>query len=410
MNADNISAFFDDWASNFTDNTQSENVTVVPTVIRGSKQIADGICSHFFMGPRSRNVSPAIDWVRSIEFHILLPTIAVLGFVGNAINLIVLRSFTGRTFFYLFWLAVSDLGTMIFDSLFSLSFSIAPTNSLMAFLQCHMVPAGAGISLTCSNFIVVVLTVDRFRAVCYPIETRAKENNSRPRLKVLLCFVSALVVFGPNTYRRRVEAVVFDLGERSTMTTLCYVCQRRRFSNNTLITFYRILLAVFSKIIPVMIVATVNISIVVGLTRHQSERSANLHLGPLRQETAEDRLKKLILTITTIFVICLVPIAFRQLYYRQEPNTLGFAVFKALSLVMIHLNTACNFYVYCFYSEAIRNQLRKISGHLLNTAKKNLTRTTTILSSTSPSTPSSPGTPDTAISFISFDPSVDSKL
>lgn len=396
--------------ANFSAQTLAFNATLASNVILTSKDTADHFCSHFYTGPTAKFTSPGIDFVRNLEFHFILPAVAVLGLVGNTINLFVLRSFTGRTFFYLFWLAVSDLSTMFFDSLFSLGYSRAPNNPIIAFLQCHFVPGGAGALLTCSNFIVVVLTVDRFRAVCYPIETRAKQKNSHAGLKVFLCFISALIVFSPIMYLWEVKSVVVELGANQDRTTLCYLCQRRKFSNRALISYYGIVLAVFSKIIPILIVASINIAIVVGLNKHQTERSITLQIGPVSRESAEDRLKVLIMTITTVFIVCLTPLAIRQLFFRREPRTLEFAIFKAVSLVMIHLNTACNFYVYCFCSEAIRNRLREICRRFLTSAKRRLAGKPALTASTTPSTPSTPGTPNTGISMISLDPFTDSKL
>ena len=218
----------------FTERTRSENLTLASEVITISIELAAHFCSHFYSGPKNKEVSPEIELVRTVEFNILLPAIAVLGLVGNTINLFVLRSFNGPTFFYLFWLAVSDLGTMIFDSLFAFGYSRAPNNFIVALLQCHVVPGGAGILLTCSNFIVVVLTVDRFRAVLYPIETRAVRNRCHPGWKVSLCLVSAFVVFSPITYFWEVQAVTED----SDSAIMCYLCQRRNFSTKTLISYY----------------------------------------------------------------------------------------------------------------------------------------------------------------------------
>ncbi|XP_003744487.2 trace amine-associated receptor 1-like [Galendromus occidentalis] len=233
----------------------------------------------------------------------------------------------------------------------------APVVHDWAYLFCNVTPATSGWLVATSSYIVLVITVERFYAVCFPMQSRTNSEGFNPTLVSAICLILGFITFYPSRYILMTQTV--GLQTESDFTPICYVCKYVKV-DGFLYVYYKIR-GTLTRTLPTIIVAFLNTCTVISLRRHQHNRSSTLNQQPGAQEQAEDRIKLIIMSITTIFVLCYTPTCIKDIF--APPNgasSLWYETFRLGALLLLHVNTACNFYVYCMCSPAIRQELRKV--------------------------------------------------
>lgn len=314
-------------------------------------------CGHFWALGEFPQLSPQVETIKTVTYHYVLPVIIVFGIVGNLINVLILRYFTGKTFAYLFWLAVSDLAALTVATCWVYRVSSSPLSILDAYITCHILHEAVHMFCASSAFIVVTLTIIRFCAVCFPISSAfSAKNHSRTKLIIALCFAFAFILYVPMSFLYKIETIIFH--NETSQTTICHVCKFSELNDHNFGRVYVTVRETISRIFPVIIVALLNICIIIALVRYQ-ERRASLGCSSDRKKQAEEkRLMALLKAVMIIFLICTTPIAILQkTLVASQIDDFAYELFRAAANILVMLNTAMNFYLYCFYSAAIRQRL-----------------------------------------------------
>ncbi|MEE6516717.1 hypothetical protein FKM82_026402 [Ascaphus truei] len=263
-----------------------------------------------------------------------------LGLPVNALTAVALSRLASRTkkssYFYLLALTTSDILTQIFIIFvgFILQTAILHREVPIAFV--HMVSVLEFSSNHASIWITVILTVDRYVALCHPLQYRALSYPERTRRVIASVFLSAFVTGIPFYWWSDVWR---DPGSPGVLDRIL------KWVHCFMIYF-----------IPCTIFLLTNSVIIHRLRRKTESKRYQLRLG---KTTA------ILMGITTVFAVLWAPrtIVIIIHMYVSSVNT-DWKVHLAMDVgnMLALLNTAVNFFLYCFVSRHFRDTVREVLG------------------------------------------------
>ncbi|XP_030062732.1 G protein-coupled receptor 142 [Microcaecilia unicolor] len=271
-----------------------------------------------------------------IYYSILL----CLGLPVNVLTAIALSRLFTKTqkssYCYLLALTTSDILTQIFIVFvgFILQTAILHRKVPDAFIQTVSILEFG--SNHASIWITVVLTVDRYVALCHPLQYRRLSYPERTKKIILLVFLAALITGIPfywwsDVWRNPNPPNTLD---KILMWVHCFIIY----------------------FIPCTVFLITNSVIIENLRKSKKCNDYQLHVG---KTTA------ILLAITTVFAILWAPRTFTIIYhmyvstvYKDWRVHLAMDVSNMLAL----LNTAVNFFLYCFVSQQFRAMVWEVLG------------------------------------------------
>ena len=302
--------------------------------------------------------------------------ITIDGILGNILGFIVLgKNPSTSTFLILRSLAVADslflVGSLIYHSLKTIypytggpmwyyHYVIFPT------IQPYVLPCWYVIQ-TASVWLVVLVTVHRFIAVCYPLHAQRLTVSSAKK-QIAVTWVASAVYTLPRFFEyrsREVKSTCFN-------KTIVHRYGTPLFKDHTYQMVYGVAgYTVIIFIIPLTVLIILNAKLTIALARANRKRktisTASMNRNALQTNTtknygkSEDKDNKLTLTIIIIiilFIILIFPDLVLQVIWRlsdDEQLRHDFAIFSNLFLVA---NSSLNFVVYCAIGQKFRQDLR----------------------------------------------------
>lgn len=173
---------------------------------------------------------------------VTLSAIFVLIVIGNSavlLALIMSKIKLRRMYFFLFHLSLADLITAMFNVFPQLIWEI--THSFYGgTLLCKIVKYLQLLGPYLSSFTLCATAIDRYQAICYPLESRSKLNRSS--LKVTIAWIISLIFCIP-------QAIIFSYREISPNQFNCWAKFIQPWGERIYVTWY----AVSSFFIPFII-------------------------------------------------------------------------------------------------------------------------------------------------------------
>lgn len=320
-----------------------------------------------------------IDIRRICEVWLSIP-IAVGGIVGNVLSLIVLCHHKQilTTTLVLQALAIADTLVLVF-TLFLRSFryvGIPGYDEMLPYVFPWAFPTMYQIRLV-DTWLTVLLTVDRYIAVCHPLHAQHLCTIRRTYV-IIIVTVAAVTLFCVPRYfeYERVDKSVAPTGFRATalMANQAYAI------GYGIIAFF-----VVMYLVPMTMLTVLNGWILVALRRSQNMRNSTLGVhqgastasgasgarraGNSSSAAASTRTVTLIaMTIVLICIVCNVTAMAAHIIYSLTTafrQKLGFLEHYRRHLanysnVLITLNSAINFVVYCAFSRKFRNVFMRV--------------------------------------------------
>lgn len=327
----------------------------------------------------------------STLYDTIFQIVLVLGLVGNSINLAVLSrpSLRGVTYVYLFWLAISDFAYLAVNVAVYVVEWFDPellfTYGVM-FAMCHFTFALSNMFATSSAFIVTVLTIDRHRAVSEPLRPKNKVIRRRPAITIACAIALAVVLYVPVTFQTMLQASVLtrvvsleEGGGSANHSETLYSCKISPVTDLAAFKVYVYCREIISRVAPIVLVTLLNVRIILALKRHQQDRE-DLACSAERERVVEERrLVKLLIAIVLMFLVCTTPQMLSWMLVSKDAieTSALFNVFDSISDLLIAVNAASNFYLYCFCSKAVRRvflQMLRSAGRLFPTHLTDLSR------------------------------------
>ena len=144
------------------------------------------------------------DEYRCVSYWFVCPILLILGICGSGANLAIMTGpgFSGPTFFFLRALSLSDLLYLFFAigyfiEIMMLQESHENYPNIYYLTYWDVVICNTFIST--SGFIIILLTIDRYRCICQP----TLPPSSHPRLKTLLALAISFVMQLPRFMEER---------------------------------------------------------------------------------------------------------------------------------------------------------------------------------------------------------------
>lgn len=300
--------------------------------------------------------------------------IIVAGVTGNfLVSLIIYRNKKMRTSANYFILNMS-----VSDILFL--FILMPRKILESFvgfrgwlltgtageISCKFVYYFQDISVAVSIESIVILAVDRFMAVMFPM--RAGVIMSRARKFIIpSTWIFGMVLHAPYFY-------TFKLNKDSTGQTYCDYSWQPGFDHIKTERIYSIVIFTLLTLLPVSIITTLYTTIVVTLNRRKlppGEMSASRRgRRQLKERQRQNRnVSKMVVAVVVVFIFFWAPIntyTFLNLFVWEDQLTCEVKMFRFVALLIAFSNSAVNPTIYFIFSENYRQGIKTIFCRDLN--------------------------------------------
>lgn len=315
-----------------------------------------------------------VKFLKIFTYKIWLPSLIVVGLLGNILNLITLRSPTLQNvpFMYIRAIAVFDLLSLLLVGLAcSRLWQTKPMFSFaFTYYQAHIERPLINVLLTASLFTALILTVERYYLICKPHNVRrtvAVNPRLAAKLYIFSCALTSSLLHIPMLFEKIPQCSREE----------CTVRDNRHFTP-TLLRVSKLTREFVCRVFPVLLLAILNAIIVRTLQRlKQRRRQMTLKFNTLNNlaprhssiETSQEisrhkkrsnsylgsftekRLTTMMMAITVIYVIGNVPQSISMIL---NDDTRGedfvYQLFRAFANSMEICHHCLNFYIFCLTS------------------------------------------------------------
>ena len=314
-----------------------------------------------------------------IEFvctRVLQPIITILGIAGNALSLVVFSNPKSKIRFstkvYLKALCAADfiyLTLSLYDHLVEYTFHINPRtlSQITAYGVKYVRPFTMCFAGT-SSFIVVVISIERLTAICFPLWAGSSGFNRYPGLPI---GIAALL----NVTVATISILCFqpvEYYDPSTNQMLWRIVRTPFAQNGNFLKIFGIVAEVVYRLVAVILVMACNMCTVVTLYI-ASKRRKKLTQGVVPStSSSESQATRMLLGVAFLFLFCVLPSFTRSLLGFLHPEWKLAFLYRGISEVvnvLTKINSAANLVVYVLASASFRSSLINIICHRETPAK-----------------------------------------
>ena len=310
--------------------------------------------------------------------------VAIFGILGNVLSIIVLsnKRMMSSTSCYLIALAIFDTIVLISLVLF---FSLPTIRKLESYLRIYpyfhpFAYPIALISQTCSIYTTVGFTVERYIAVCHPLKAAKMCTISRARKAVLFILLASVIYNIPRMLEHR---LVHEWDPINNVTTV-HTRTTALGENTTFRHVYFLYMHMcVMLIVPFAVLAVLNLMLIRAVK--QSEKTQGRITNRTRRE---NNLTVMLISVVVVFLLCQVPSIIDNVFTAtlsvELHNTPPFIKLYCIGTLMVILNSAINFYLYCVFGQKFRRVFCRIfCVYYLKATSTLLEQDTLLLHSTS---------------------------
>ncbi|CAG2252830.1 putative G-protein coupled receptor B0563.6 [Mytilus galloprovincialis] len=314
--------------------------------------------------------------VGKICYKYIGPIICAIGILCNIMNLLVLtqRQLKESPYTYLTGLALTDLGALTFSFIFMVG-SYQRKEYFWKFYDAYIYLPLVNVCTNSSVWITVVLTIERFLFVRYPLWAKAMCDRASAKMKNALIISIMFVINIPHFLLLRVEPIANTTDQYTRVST------DFRHSEH----YYRIrwFYSIIIHFVPLIILSTANAYLVYAVMRARKEREI-LQIRNNKEATwyrEQVRLTVTLISIVCLFIVCIIPSAFSNkriayaLFGGDQPlshfaMSNFYLILQYVANVLVWCNLSLNFVFYC----AINKKFRYVMRWMVQRWIKNLRR------------------------------------
>uniref|UniRef100_A0A183BL20 G_PROTEIN_RECEP_F1_2 domain-containing protein n=1 Tax=Globodera pallida TaxID=36090 RepID=A0A183BL20_GLOPA len=317
-------------------------------------------------GTEQENVS-RLNWLIYIY---IAPLIIGIGVVGDLLTVVTLTHPSLKRkdiYIFLTFLAVIDLLaqlSVIPPILWILDYRFCSRPA--AIYYAHIAFPLANALMGASVWVVVLLTLYQFRAVCYPLRSSTAQMDRRfVYCLFTLAFLANFCIYAPWALKR----VIYKIPPGILRCSLV-ICDRPM--DTPWFHIYEWVREFLTRLLPFVLIAYFNVNILITYRSNKKDRlslsSQSFHRKAVveKSEKEEKRLFTVLFAITIIFFLCTIPAAPVTIFISdQQSQSLPFQIFRSASNLLEITKFALNFYLYCLINPDIRRvclQVLKCSG------------------------------------------------
>ncbi|XP_064598846.1 G-protein coupled receptor daf-37-like [Liolophura sinensis] len=300
-----------------------------------------------------------------VLWGVVLPIIGVLGLICNTLTFMVLRRHSLNSTFLVFLrvLVISDILVVVLvpahstiETYLAFSFSskfiyFKDKTTAFVLLCLHYL---ASTSFTWNVWLSVVITVDRFISLCFPL--RASSIRSTHYARRTIVFTTVFVVAFRIPYY--LTTTVISCGIPG-----CYMYSFTRIGEMQWNTVYRKWpTSLVNFIVPLCLLFALNACILYKLNQFASKRKMMISGAQEDLNSVSHRKERewnlAVALVITVFVVCQTPV-FVEDFFWFDNDTLG-QVFVFSVNILIVLNSSVNIFIYTAMGKSFRKELMQL--------------------------------------------------
>lgn len=313
------------------------------------------------------NPSPAINqttgkcweydtpWQDAFDFYmsgIVLNLVGIVGLLGNILSMIILSRPHMRSSinYLLIGLARSDTILIITSILLFGLRSIYPYTGYMFYYYYFVMPQIvpvlfplASAAQTASSYLTLMVSLERYVAVCHPLRARALCTYGRSKYYVIFC-ASVAILFN---FIRLWEVQVVEYESPSLGLVYCAVPSKLRQSEEYITIYVHWCYLIVNEFIPFFGLTVFNVLIYLQVRKANRERQ---RLS--RSEKREIGLATMLLFVVIVFFVCnclALVINIHEAFYGATDDDL-----IVVSNLLVTLNSSVNFIIYVIFGEKFK--------------------------------------------------------
>ncbi|CAH1778826.1 unnamed protein product [Owenia fusiformis] len=301
-----------------------------------------------------------IEEFERVVFTFINPCICIFGIICNIFNLLVLtrKRLHESPYSYLTGLAVADLSTLTLTFIHG-TFSRASDDTSYEWkvFDVKVYFPLANMTSTTGIFITVVLTLERFIFVRYPLHAKDICTKTIAQRAIIITYLVACLINIPLFFCMDVE--------NKPNSTVKYQYASTAFEQSSIyhgITWFHVTTI---QLIPIFILGILNICLIIIVWRAQTRRESlkpKMSSSTEYQTRDQKRLTVTLISIVILFLICFTPSVIanrhiaRGIFGKGESynNFVGSTFFRALAIVsniLVNINQSLNFILYCVFNQ-----------------------------------------------------------
>ncbi|CAB3375347.1 Hypothetical predicted protein [Cloeon dipterum] len=296
-------------------------------------------------------LTPAMAEVVSILVPILFGIIIVIGLIGNALVVVVVSAnaqMRSTTNLLIINLAVADLLFIIFCVPFTASDYIL-TYWPFGDVWCSVVQYLIVVTAYASVYTLVLMTVDRFLAVVYPIKSMSVRTERHAVMAIAVLWVLIVTSAVPVYYSHGERHYIFKDEEHIVCVFLDHEYQWAVFQISFFVTSY---------VLPLALICGLYLGILLRLWRG---------VAPGGRVSAESRrgkrrVTRMVVVVVATFAICWCPIQLILVLksLNRYDISAGGIIAQIVSHVLAYMNSCVNPILYAYLSENFRKAFSKV--------------------------------------------------
>lgn len=291
--------------------------------------------------------------------------VACYGIIGNILSIVVLRhrQMRNSTSYYLISLAVYDIVLLLFMSLFLALPTLYLEKDVLEgyfFAYPYMHPFVYPVALiaqTGTVYTTLAFTVERYIAVCKPLHAANTCTMSRTKRVIMIIFVASVTYNIPRFLEYRTTENWSDYYNRTVPTI-----EMTEIGNNKLFKevyfIYAYLCIMF--LIPFSLLTVLNILLIRAVNKARATRNC------ISSSSSKDtNLTVMLIVVINVFLGCQLPALVDNIIvaifdHTQLECSVPWVRFTTISNLLVVLNSAINFILYCLLSKRFRRVFLKI--------------------------------------------------
>ncbi len=305
--------------------------------------------------------------------------LCLLGYFGNIMTILVLHKDNRRTSnsTLLQALAVLDCMFLTYVVLYVVLRSIHSYTGVLqgyadinAYIVAIVLPFG-WTSQTATIWLVMLLAIDRFLIVSYPLKAKIFGRPKTARYSIIIMTIFAVLFNSPRWVHY--YFVAFKTGIRSNVTFVSHMSFELEGWNEEIYSkIYHIgLTIVFLFIIPLLVLIILNNKLIINIRKATKSRQAMTQGSSEGKSSSSTNVTRMMVIIISIFILCELPdfIASVIAVAKFEVDPVIYAYYAPVKEMLLVLNSSINFYLYCIFYKQFRQTLRVMLGYSSGNAK-----------------------------------------